>query len=199
LPTPERTEEFARQAWQETVRLTGHAILETAFGRKLPPSDLVNAVCAGEPGLGLCAVTIAPTVPVVAVGGPVKVYYPEVGRRLRCEMLFPLHCEVANAVGAATGVVAQSVTVRVEGDGSGMFRVLSALGVMQFNDAPAALAAADEMARRAACDAALAMGADQPQVHSSVHKQFLPNSSSDAGLLEAVIVAEAIGRPNPAH
>jgi hypothetical protein len=114
-------------------------------------------------------------------------------------MLFPPHCEVANAVGAATGVVAQSVTVRVEGDGSGMFRVLSAVGVLQFNDAPAALAAADEMARRAACDAALAMGADQPQVHSSVHKQFLPNSSGDAGLLEAVIVAEAIGRPNPAR
>jgi hypothetical protein len=40
------------------------------------------------------------------------------------------------------------------------------------------------------------MGAQEPEVKISLHKQLLPNATSDAGLLEAVIVAEAIGRPD---
>ena len=199
FPTPERTTAYAREVWSETVRLTGRAILDTAFGVTLPESPLVNAVCSGNPQFGLTTLSMAPSVPVVAVGGPVKVYYGEVGRRLGCDMVFPEHCDVANAVGAATGVVAQSVTVRVGGDGSGLFRVHSTVGMRQFTDAASALEAATAMAKDAARDAVIAMGAQEPEVKLSVRKQWLPNAVSDTGLLEAVIVAEAIGRPNAAN
>ena len=50
-------------------------------------------------------------------------------------MVFPEHCEVANAVGAATGVVARSVSVEVAGDGGGAFRVYAPEGTLVF-DAP---------------------------------------------------------------
>jgi N-methylhydantoinase A/oxoprolinase/acetone carboxylase beta subunit len=202
FPTPERTEQFAHDVWSETVRLTGRAILETAFGMSLDSNvgndRLANAVCAGEPAVGLARVSMAPTIPVVAVGGPVKVYYGEVGQRLGCQMVFPSYCDVANAVGAATGVVAQSVTVRVDGDGSGLFKVHATVGTQQFTDPAAALEAATRLARQSARDAAVAMGAEEPEVKISLVKQMLPNATSDAGLLEAVIVAEAIGRPNAA-
>lgn len=198
FPTPERTENFAREVWGETVRLTARAILDTACGMTLPDDKLVNAVCAGAGALGLARVSLTPTVPVVAVGGPVKVYYGEVGRRLGCQMVFPDYCDVANAVGAATGVVAQTVTVLVDGDGSGVFRVLSAAGALQFTDPEAAIEAATESARQLAHDAVVAMGAQEPQIKITIKKQWLPNAVSDAGLLEAVIVAEAIGRPNAA-
>lgn len=200
FPTPERTTAYAHEVWSETVRLTGRAILETAFGVTLPESpiqnQLLNAVCSGSPQFGLATLSMKPSVPVVAVGGPVKVYYGEVGLRLGCEMVFPENCDVANAVGAATGVVAQSVTVRVDGDGSGLFRVHSTLGTRQFTDAASALEAATAMAKDAARDAVIAMGAQEPEVKLTVRKQWLPNAVSDTGLLEAVIVAEAIGRPN---
>jgi hypothetical protein len=52
------------------------------------------------------------------------------------------------------------------------------------------------MARQAAHDAVIAMGAQVPEVKISVKKLWLPNAVSDTGLLEAVLVAEAIGRPN---
>ena len=42
----------------------------------------------------------------MAVGAPARVYYGEVGRRLGADVVVPEHFEVANAVGAATGVVA---------------------------------------------------------------------------------------------
>ena len=199
FPTPERTEQYARDVWSETVRLSARTILDTAFGEHLREDKLIHAVCAGEAGLGLARISITPTVPVVAVGGPVQVYYREVGRRLGCEVVFPEHCDVANAVGAATGVVAQSVTVRVVGDGSGLFLLHSTVGTRQFTDPKAALEAATTLARQSAIDAVLLMGAADPEVRVTLSKQMLPNAVSDAGLLEAVVVAEAIGRPNAAH
>ena len=195
FPTPERTEQFAHDVWNETVRLTGLAILDTALGVKLSDQQLIDAVCSGNAQLGLATLSIKPSLPVVAVGGPVKVYYPEVARRLGCEIVFPEHCDVANAVGAAIGVVAQTVVVRVAGDGSGLFVLHSTVGTQQFSDPAEALRRATEMAREAARAAVLAMGAQAPEVKLSLQKTMLPNASSDTGLLEALITAEAIGRP----
>ena len=198
MPTPERTQAYAHQVWSETVRLTGRAILDTAFGFTLPDDKLVNAVCRGESTVGLAHISMRPSVPVVAVGGPVKVYYAEVGKRLGCEMVFPEYCDVANAVGAATGVVAQSVQVQVHGDGSGVFRVHSTVGTQQFSNPAQALEAATDMARKAAVAAVVAMGAGDPQVQVTITKSFFPNAVDDRGLMEAVVLAEGIGRPNAA-
>jgi N-methylhydantoinase A/oxoprolinase/acetone carboxylase beta subunit len=198
LPTPERTQALAHAVWNETVRLTGLAILQTAFGVEMADNALTQAVCSGAGELGLATVGLKPRIPVVAVGGPVKVYYKEVQRRLGCEMVFPPFCEVANAVGAATGVVAHSVTVEVMGDGSGLFRLHSATQTQQFTDVFEALKTAQTLAEQLAHKAVVAMGAPQPQVKLSVTKQYMPNARDDTGLLQATLVAEAIGRPNAA-
>ena len=194
-----RVEAFCREVWSETVRLTAKVILDTAFGKSFGGHELVDAVCSGRGQLGLAKVSMSPSVPVVAVGGPVKVYYNEVGRRLGCEMVFPPFFDVANAVGAATGVIAQVVTVTVEGDGSGSFRVHGIGGVQSFVSAAMALAAAEDLARVAALKAVTQMGAHDPQVQVSLTKHHLPDAVDDNGLLEAVIRAEAIGRPETAQ
>ena len=198
FPTPERTAQYAHDVWSETVRMSARAILDTAVGEHLREDKLIHAVCAGDGVLGLARVQVVPVVPVVAVGGPVQVFYGEVARRLGCEVVFPEHGDVANAVGAATGVVAHSVTVRVDGDGSGRFTLHSTVGTRHFNDPAAAIEAATSLARDAAIAAIVVMGAADPQVKLSLHKQRMPNATSDAGLLEAVVIAEAIGRPNAA-
>lgn len=196
LPTPERTQQFARDIWSETVRLSARAILDTAVGEHLQEDKLIHAVCAGDGVLGLARISVTPTIPVVAVGGPVGVYYGEVGRRLGCQIVFVENGDVANAIGAATGVVAQTVTVHVAGDGSGLFVLHSPVGTRQFADPAQAIEAAMVLARQSATDAVLAMGAANPEVRMVLRKQLLPNATSDAGLLEAVVRAEAIGRPN---
>ena len=198
FPTPERVQQFAHDVWSETVRLSARSILDTALGEHLREDRLIDAVCAGAQGLGLARISITPSVPVVAVGGPVQVYYREVGRRLGCDVVFPEHGDVANAVGAATGVVAHSVTVRVAGDGSGLFVLHSPVGTRHFTDPHAALEAASALARQAAFDAVVQRGAANPEVRVTVSRQLLPNAVSDTGLLEAVVVAEAIGRPDAA-
>ncbi|HRA62726.1 MAG TPA: hydantoinase/oxoprolinase family protein [Burkholderiaceae bacterium] len=199
FPTPERTQQFARDIWSETVRLSARAILDTAVGEHLDENKLVQAVCAGDGMLGLARISVTPSIPVVAVGGPVGVFYGEVGRRLGCQIVFPEHADVANAIGAATGVVAQTVAVHVAGDGSGLFVMHSPAGTRQFTDPAEAIEAATILARQAATDAVLAMGAVNPQVRLLIRKELLPNATSDAGLLEAVVTAEAVGRPNGAQ
>lgn len=198
FPTPERTAHFAREVWSETVRLSARAILDTAVGEHLREDKLVHAVCAGDGTLGLARISVTPTIAVVAVGGPVAVYYGEVGRRLGCPIVFPEYGDVANAIGAATGVVAQTVTVRVDGDGSGLFVLHSTVGTRRFSDPAEAITAATLLARQAAGDAVVAMGASNPEVRIVIRKQMLPNATGDAGLLEAVVTAEAIGRPSAA-
>lgn len=193
-----RVEAFCREVWSETVRLTAQVILETAFGKSFGAHELVDAVCAGRGAVGLARVSLSPAVPVVAVGGPVRIYYGEVARRLACEMVFPPFFDVANAVGAATGVVAKAVTVTVEGDGSGLFRVMGPAGSSVLTSGAAALAEAEAQARAAALAAAREAGAHDPQVQISISQSRLPDAVDENGLLEAIVRAEAIGRPETA-
>jgi len=193
-----RVEAFCREVWSETVQRSCRVILDTAFGQSIGDSVYVDAVCSGKRRVGLAAIAMSPTIPVVAVGGPARVYYEEAGRRLACEIVFPPFFDVANAVGAATGVVAQTVTVAVEGDGSGRFRVHGPEGVAVFSSGMEALAAAEEIARQAALQAVEGLGADAPQVRIAINKHLLPDAADDNGLLGATVKAEAIGRPSSA-
>jgi N-methylhydantoinase A/oxoprolinase/acetone carboxylase beta subunit len=200
-PTPGRIADMCRKVWSEVVRLSGHVILDAAMGGAASPAgpatagSLRDAVCRGLHQVGLASVRITPTVPVVAVGGPVRVYYGEVGRRLGADMVFPAFCEVANAVGAATGVVARTVRIEVTGDGAGHFRVHADGGTRNFAAAREALAFAENEARRAALAEVAAMGAEDPQVRLEVHRQMLPDAVDDNGLFAAIVSAEAVGRP----
>jgi hypothetical protein len=176
--TPERLLALCRDVWSEVVRLTGRAVLNIALDEDTGGSRLLDAVCKGEGGLGLARIAISPRVPVVAVGGPVKVFYGEVGRRLGTQIVFPEHCDVANAVGAAMGVVARSVSVTVEGDGNGVFRVYAPAGVQVFADGKEALSTAETEARKAALAAVESMGAGRPEIRVSAEKHFLPDAVS---------------------
>ncbi|KJR49493.1 N-methylhydantoinase (ATP-hydrolyzing) [Desulfosporosinus sp. I2] len=59
--------------------------------------------------LDIC-VPIGLNYPIVAIGAPVSAYLPEVGNLLKTEVLIPEHSEVASAVGAAMGKVAEKIT-----------------------------------------------------------------------------------------
>ncbi len=198
-PSDELTTLLAQRVWEETVRLTGRAVLETALGHHaIEPGGaggLIDVVCRGEGRRSLARVSISPEVPVVAVGGPVKIYYPEVGKRLECDMVFPKSCEVANAVGAATGMIARTVTIEVNGNGAGVFRVHGPESVSQFASATAAIDEANRLARETAGAQVNAMGGGQVSFAEDVQKFLLPDAVDDNGLLRATIKIEATARP----
>ena len=195
MPDDVETDAFCREVWHRTVSLSSRVILETAMGPKDKDSAAWDAVCEGNGRVGLTRVSLSPSVPIVAVGGPARVYYEEVGRRLNCEVIFAPYCDVANAVGAAAGQVADRVTISVEGDGNGAFRVHGDGGTHLFGSGKLAIAEAIRLAEAQALAHASAHGAIEPKVTISVEKNLLPDARDDDGLLTASVTAEAIGQP----
>jgi N-methylhydantoinase A/oxoprolinase/acetone carboxylase beta subunit len=193
-PTPQRVQEFVEAVWSEVVHSSSRAILQAASGLT-NDGRFLDAVCRGKNVIGLTTVSMSPTLPIVAVGAPVKVYYGEVGRRLKAEVVFTEHCEVANAVGAASGVIARSAIVQVIGDGGGVFRVHGPQGTVSFAGAREAIEKAGELAEQAARTAATSMGADDLEVRLAVAKHMFPGAVDENGLFTATVTAEAIGRP----
>jgi N-methylhydantoinase A/oxoprolinase/acetone carboxylase beta subunit len=195
-PSPQQVRSFAEAVRNEVVRLTGRVILDAALGIGTSDGkDLLDSVCSAKPEINLARVMISPTVPIVAVGAPVKVYYGEVGRRLLADVRFPEHCEVANAVGAATGVIARSVSVHISGDGGGVFRLHGPSGTELANTGMFALERAAALASDAARQAAIDMGADEPETRLVREVHLLPDAVDENGMISATITAEAIGRP----
>jgi N-methylhydantoinase A/oxoprolinase/acetone carboxylase beta subunit len=186
---------FCREVWHATVTKTARVIIDTALGNVTDSNTLIDAVCEGRPEVGRTKLTIAPAMPIVAVGGPVKIYYDEVARRLSTEVIFAPFCDVANAVGAASAVVTDRVTITVEGDGNGLFRVHGAGQAEIFGSGSLALAHAQLLATRLAEAQATAHGAKNPRLELHIEKNLLPDARNDDGLLTATVTAEAIGRP----
>lgn len=52
--------------------------------------------------------------PIVGIGAPVEVWLPEVARKMHTGLVIPDHAEVANAVGAATGKIMETVRVLIK-------------------------------------------------------------------------------------
>src|SRR6202008_4333720 len=98
------------------------------------------------------------------------------------QIVFPEHFDAANAVGAATGLVARTVEVEITGDGAGGFRVHGPHGPRSFADAASALSHAEAEAVVGARQAVLAMGAEAVETRVSVDKRLLPDALDDNGL-----------------
>ncbi len=188
-------EKVSLEIWDAAVAQTVRVILDQAFGSTVS-NVLTEAVAGGAARVGHVEVQLSPLMPIVAVGGPVRIYYPEVGKRLSCELIFTPHCDVANAVGAAAGLVACKAVAQVDGDGSGLFRVTGQGPVLQFTSGAAALAKAIELAEAAALAMAQAQGTQKAKVKYEVLKYYLPDARDDNGLLSALVTAEARGLPH---
>jgi N-methylhydantoinase A/oxoprolinase/acetone carboxylase beta subunit len=194
-PSEDTVKSLCHSIWDATVSRSAEEVAVVALGPQARSNPLVACVAAGNTTMGLANIRIAPTVALVAVGGPVQVFYPEVGRRLGCEVVFPAHCEVANAVGAATGVVARSAQATIELNDGGGFVVHGPLGVHQVQNGPAALTLAAQLANDQAIALALRSGASAPTLRTSVTKHHLPGSTDDNLLFSALIISEAVGIP----
>lgn len=194
---------LAADVWTETVRASCRIVLDATFaagplgaGTTLD-SPLIDSICRGETQTGLVRVHMIPTVPIVAVGGPAPVFYDEVAHRLGTDVVYPPHWRVANAVGAATGVVSATVVVVVESIGDGEWGVHGPIRERYGHPGEAVL-----RARSMATDEALrlvaARGAVHPLVSVMVKRIVLPgfDSEGDTGLLSAEVRAEASGSPS---
>jgi len=113
--------ELASAVYAEVHRsLAGTVLAKLGAERGTLPEDtllwlLDRVEETGSKGLHL---GLSAGLPVVGIGAPAGVYLPEIRSRLDAQVVIPEHAEVANAVGAAVGGVAESVEVVVKADHS---------------------------------------------------------------------------------
>jgi N-methylhydantoinase A/oxoprolinase/acetone carboxylase beta subunit len=195
----EATEEMilnlCRDVWSEVCRKSARCVLDIALPADLAGEKLVDAVCRGQKKAGRAAISIVPDAPLIGVGGPAPVFYPEVARRLGSELVILEHGGVANAAGAAVAQAAHRAEVVIEGDGSGVFRIFDGVRVETVQSGALAIARASDRARARVEAMAIAFGNSQPEIELTVEKQLLPDAANDDGLLTAQVVAQAVTAP----
>jgi N-methylhydantoinase A/oxoprolinase/acetone carboxylase beta subunit len=194
-PTDESITTFCRDVWDKVVSQSARCVINAAMPEAARSAFLADAVCEGKAVQGLVNVSLSPIVPIIAVGGPAQVFYPEVGRRLQCEIIEVPHAAVANAVGAAAGLVSQNAVVKVEGDGSGLFRIFDGGTSHVLGSGAKALAFAEELARTRVSKLAASFGVVTPTITVVIEKHRLPDAMDDEGLISATIDAHAIMAP----
>ncbi len=141
------------------------------------------------------ALQFAPDMPLIGVGAPAASYYPAVAQGLGVRLVVPPHAEVANAVGAVLGQVAQRVHITVTQPVRGTFKVFTSDGPQDFRGLDAAIAQARSLAAKEAHARALAAGALEPQVVFSQEDNQVNNDIDGNVFFEATVTATAWGEP----
>lgn len=187
-------EAFAAEVFDAVAAASCQVVLETVAGETLPADNpLVAAVISGRGAIGRLGVGLTPQVPLVGVGGPAAVFYPEVARRLGCALHVPENAGVANAVGAAVGVVRTRATVEISTNGAGLYRIHHAGAPVDLVNPTEALdraraIAIEEATARARADGAEASADLAVEVHTD--RIDVPDARGDTGLIAATVIAE---------
>jgi N-methylhydantoinase A/oxoprolinase/acetone carboxylase beta subunit len=185
----------------QTGRAIVSAVLAEGFHLNLDEKEtlgrlLVDQALAGNAD-SLMEVALTLRRPMVAIGAPVRTYYPAVAERLHTRLFIPEHAGIANAVGAVAGSVVQTVRTYIRPLAPERFRVHLPTGIKDFNTLAQALDYAMETSRGLADAQARRAGASAVQVQMSRKDQIVDAGGADGGgfFLGVEIKAAAIGRP----
>ncbi|AET68274.1 N-methylhydantoinase A/acetone carboxylase, beta subunit [Desulfosporosinus orientis DSM 765] len=134
--------------------------------------------------------------PIVALGAPVTGYLPAVGDSLNTAVLIPTHAEVANAVGAAAGQVAELVRILIKPGVAGGYSVHAPWKREVYLYLEDAEKNALEKAKEVALERARLAGVPNPELF--IEKEEVTSHTAggdDVVFLETRIEVTAIGHP----
>jgi len=187
---------FAQEIFEVMVAKSVHILLESLAGCSFAANDpLVGLVASGQNLLSHLQVKLTPNIPLVAVGGPAPVFYGEVGKRLGVETIIPQGSEVANAIGAAIGLIRVQAVVTVALREQGGFTLHHSGEPLIFTDPSQALAEADRLVRQLAESKAQQMSGEVLVTEVKIERLDVPGLSGDVGLISASLTAECLARP----
>ena len=185
---------FSEAVVDKVVQKSTHLLLEKLSKRQFAPDNpLIAAVTSGDAVLGQVDVNLTSSIPVIAVGGPAPLYYPEVGKRLGGEAIIPPFSEVANAVGAAVGMIKVRTTIEITAIENGGYQLHAGDEPISIATPTEALKKAEEIATAHVEERARNMGATTTEVEVNTSRIDIPDTDGDNGLIAATITAECTG------
>jgi len=177
---------------QTLVKAEGYSeVLDGARGANV----FLDKILGQGKDLFSCQVSIP--APIVAIGAPVEAYLPDAAKKLNCPLIIPEHAEVANAVGAATGKVVETIRCLIKPGGDGGFIVHLPWERKAFLDLEdASYYGMQEAVKHAQINAKKAGAGDveiiteKEDIYGKIHANW-----GDEVYLETVIMVTAVGRP----
>ena len=159
-------------------------------------TDLLEAILRLNGNTGI-SVSFKLGKPLIAVGAPVKAYFPPVADHLRARLVIPENAEVANAAGAVTGRVIASAQAIVRPVRPAGFVVIPAEYEKIFESLHEASAYAEQRARSLAQTRAEEIGAKKININVNTEEVTAPLAGGwgKTLLMELKVVAVAIGEP----
>ena len=133
--------------------------------------------------------------PIVAIGAPAAMFYPQVAKRFSTQCIVPKHADVCNAVGAATSRVLQKVHGLITSPTEGLYRMHSSGSIKDFDDLDSALDYGVSFCESQAQTNAINAGAEDVVTKVSHKEVFVTGPGDHQLFIESKIVATAEGEP----
>ena len=188
---------FAREVHHAVVAKSARLLIERLTGRRFAADDsLVSAVTDDRHRVGDLLVSFKPDIPIIAVGGPAAVFYPDVGKRLGTEVIIPEGSEVANAIGAAIGMIKVRAVVEITSSEKGGYLIHHEGEPAHCGDGPLAIAQAEILARATAQRESRVMGGGEPEIDVSIERIDIPGLGEEFSLVAATVTAEVVSSPD---
>lgn len=163
-----KTNEFIQLASEKIINDLCITCLESLVGseeKKIRIEDIHQEMYFLEKALSPdqgqefdCSIKI--NMPIVGIGAPVGAWLPDVAKKMNTRLVIPEHAEVANAVGAATSKIMETVKVLIKpGDSDGTFWMHAPWERKMFKNLKIAIAYALDEAKKQAGLIAIKAGA----------------------------------------
>lgn len=195
---------FSQLVINLVVEKTCRVLLETAvmhtyhqggMGKEMNP-DRLSEVLLEQPENIFFDSRIKFKQPIVAIGAPAAMFYPQVAEKFSTQCIVPEHADVCNAVGAATSRVLQKVHGLITSPNEGVYRLHSSGKIKDFNDLSSALEFGRSFCVSQAESNAIDAGGESITTKVS-HQDIFVNGPGDHQLfIESKIVARAEGEPS---
>ncbi|MEM7208619.1 MAG: hydantoinase/oxoprolinase family protein [Pseudomonadota bacterium] len=188
---------FAQEVHDAVAAKSARLLLERLTGTLFRDDDpLVEAVTTNVHRVGDVRITMTPEIDIIAVGGPASVFYPAVGERLGIDVIIPSGAEVANAIGAAIGLIKVRAVVEITRTEGGGYLIHSEGEPQASDSSQRALEIASEAAREIAQREAKLMGGSEVEIDVSIKRIDIPGLSEDISLVAATVTAEVVSAPD---
>jgi N-methylhydantoinase A/oxoprolinase/acetone carboxylase beta subunit len=134
--------------------------------------------------------------PIVFIGAPAEAYAEGLRNYIDLEISVPNYSSVANAVGAITGAIRESVTILIRPEEGSGFTAYTAQEKLQFDNLDDAKKRMVVLARQLASEKALRAGARNLNVQVTVDDKRVQLSEDDEVYLETLITASVSSVPS---
>ncbi|MEH6456056.1 MAG: hydantoinase/oxoprolinase family protein [Cocleimonas sp.] len=188
---------LAQEVHDAVVDKSTRLLINQLAGKQFDVNDpLITASANGSEQINDLKIQLHSTLPIVAVGGPAKIFYPKVGERLGQAIIVPEYSHVANAIGAAVGLVKSSTSIEITLHENGKFLIHANDEVIACETAVQALELAKQIAIDEVKQDVQTKGgklAQDVDIKVDITRVDIPGMEGDVGLISAKVNAECEG------